>query len=106
MHRRRFLKNNLVTGAGVAIAPSLAFGNRFADKQARIGFIGVGLRGTNHLKNLLRRKDVLIPAICDIDPERITIALDLISKAGFQKPDTYSDGPEAFRKMVARDDLE
>ncbi|MEJ7829645.1 MAG: gfo/Idh/MocA family oxidoreductase, partial [Segetibacter sp.] len=84
MNRRRFLKNNIVAGTGVALAPSFALGKGFApDKQARIGFIGVGLRGTNHLKNLLRRKDVLIPAICDIDPERIKIALDLIAKAGF-----------------------
>jgi len=107
MNRRRFLRNNIVAGTGVALAPSFALGKGFApDKQARIGFIGVGLRGTNHLKNLLRRKDVLIPAICDIDPERIKIALDLIAKAGFKKPETYTNGPEAFRQMVTRDDLE
>ncbi len=107
MHRRRFLISQLAAGTGLVMAPSLAFaGNAPAPAQTRIGFIGVGLRGTNHLKNLLRRKDVLIPAICDVDPERITIALDLISKAGFKKPETYTNGPDAFRQMVTRNDLD
>lgn len=106
MKRRHFIKNNLAVGTGLVLAPSLVWGKTSAPAKARIGFIGVGLRGTNHLKNLLRRNDVLIPAICDIDPERIKIALDLVSKAGFKKPETYTDGPEAFKKMVERDDLD
>jgi len=107
MHRRNFIKNNLTAGSGLILGPTLAFGKAAPPvKQARIGCIGVGLRGTTHLKNLLKRKDVVIPAICDIDPERIKIALDLISKAGFKKPETYTNGEEAFREMVKRDDLD
>ena len=107
MNRRHFIKNNLAAGTGLALAPSLGLGKVFEPpKQARVALIGVGLRGTNHLKNLLRRDDVVIQAICDIDPERIKIALDLISKAGFKKPETYTDSPEAFKKMLAREDFE
>jgi predicted homoserine dehydrogenase-like protein len=82
--RRDFIKKVAITGAGVAVVPNLAFGisnGRAADKL-RIGLIGVGLRGTNHLNNALRRDDVLITAICDIDSRRISIALDEIEKAG------------------------
>src|SRR5688572_30427683 len=107
MNRRYFIKNNITAGTGLVLAPSLAFGKVSAPPaQTKIGLIGVGLRGTNHLKNLLKRTDVLIPAICDIDPERIKIGLDLIEKAGFKKPQVYSQGSEAFREMVKQADLE
>ncbi len=91
----------------MVLSPALALSRTAAPtKQARIGLIGVGLRGTNHLKNLLKRDDVLIPAICDIDAERINIALELVTKAGFKKPETFTNGLEAFRQMLTRNDLE
>ena len=59
-------------GAGIALAPQLTFGNTNSTKEIlNIGLIGVGLRGTNHLNNLLSRDDCNITAICDIDDKRI-----------------------------------
>lgn len=107
MDRRRFLKNNLAAGTGLALAPTLAWGQPTAPaRKARIGLIGVGLRGTGHLRNLLYRDDVLIPAICDIDPERIKIALGHMAKAGFKKPETYTQGEQAYLQLLKRDDLD
>jgi predicted dehydrogenase len=107
MDRRRFLKNNIAAGTGLALAPALAWGKAPAPaRKARIGFIGVGQRGTNHLRNLLKRDDVLIPAICDIDPERIKIAQDMMAKAGFKKPETYTQGEHAYLEMLKRSDLD
>ncbi|GEO06485.1 alpha-N-acetylgalactosaminidase [Adhaeribacter aerolatus] len=107
MNRRIFLKKNLVATTGLALAPALSWGTAVApEKKARIGFLGVGLRGTNHLRNLLKRDDVLIPAICDIDPERIKIAQELIAKAGHKKPETYTSGDHAYLEMLKRKDLD
>ena len=90
--RRSFIKKSSLAGAGIAIAPNLSFGithgNNKKDKL-RMAFIGVGLRGTNHLNNALRRKDVEVVAICDIDPNRIAIALDKIQKANAKKPAVF-----------------
>lgn len=64
------------------------------------------MRGTNHLQNALYRDDIVIPAICDIDLERIKIAEDLIVKKGMKKPESYTQGEFAFLKMLERNDLD
>ena len=73
INRRDFIKKSTIAGIGVAMAPAISFGKSLNSK-ARIGLIGVGLRGTVHLQNLLLRNDIEVPAICDINMERIDIA--------------------------------
>jgi len=72
----------------------------------RLGFIGVGLRGTSHLKRVLNRADVEVRAICDIDKEALARAQTLVENSGRKKPKRYSNGDEDFRRMVVRDDLD
>ena len=83
--RRNFIKGSAVVGAGITLAPNLVFpfNRRPATDRLKIAFIGIGLRGTNHLNNAIHRKDTEITAICDVDPKRIEIALDLIEKEDF-----------------------
>jgi predicted dehydrogenase len=98
--RRNFVKKATLAGAGLSILPNLAFSNTFKQKL-KIGFIGVGLRGTNHLNNVLLRDDVLVTAICDIDDNRIAIALNEISKAGQQKPLIFGTNDYDYRNLLA-----
>lgn len=105
VNRRDFIEQSLILGAGIAFAPGMAFAGSKALKT-RIGFIGVGLRGTNHLNNILSRKDVTVTAICDIDPERINIARGMIAKAGQKQPGIYSKGENAYLEMLKRDDID
>jgi len=98
--RRNFIKKTAVVGAGIALAPELTFGiNRSKDKL-RVGMIGVGYRGTNHLQNVLLRDDVLVTAIADIDPERIKIALDKISKYKQPKPKVFDKNEYDYRNLL------
>ena len=76
------------------------------DRKVRLGFIGVGGRGTGHLRAILRRDDVEIPAICDINIDNLSRALGMVEKSGGKKPEGYSRGEEDFRRMVVRDDLD
>ena len=78
----------------------------FANEKARIGFIGVGLRGRNHLANLLNRDDVLIPAICDIDPDALEKARELIAGAGRKLPEEYTGSQDEYLRMLERKDLD
>ena len=105
MKRRDFIRSSAVAGVALSATPSFVFGST-AGKKAKIGFIGVGGRGRNHLKNVLMRDDVEVPAICDIDPEAVKKALDLIQKHGYPKPEVYSDNEYSWQKMLERDDLE
>jgi predicted dehydrogenase len=110
INRRTFVKKNLLAGTGIALSPMLPAASgksgRKAPRKVRIGFIGVGLRGTNHLQNLLYRDDAAVPAICDVDPERIRIAQDLLVRAGHKKAEPYTDGEQAYLRMLQRDDLD
>ena len=76
--RRDFIKTTAIAGAGLAVAPSIALGKKTPDSKLRLGFIGVGLRGAWHLENSLKRNDVEITAICDIDAKRLEICQKLI----------------------------
>lgn len=105
--RRTFIKQTAVATAGITIAPSLSFSqsSAFASKL-NIGLIGVGLRGTNHLTNLLQRDDITITAICDIDPNRIAIAKDHITKAGQKIPKVYGKDDYDYRNLLEQKDID
>ena len=53
-----------------------------AGPKLRLAIIGTGLRGQNHLDNALRRTDVDIVAICDVDERMLGMASDIIKKSG------------------------
>lgn len=98
--RRNFIKKTAVFGVGASLIPNLTFGinDGVNVEKLKIGMIGVGLRGTNHLNNLLLRDDVVITAICDIDSIRTDIAVDKITKKGQKKPLVF--GKEIGRAHV------
>ncbi|MCL4158962.1 UNVERIFIED_CONTAM: hypothetical protein GTU68_059588 [Idotea baltica] len=97
-----------MTGAGIALLPNLTLGNSLTKdtQKLRVGVIGVGLRGTNHLNNLLKREDVVVIAICDIDPNRIQIAQDHIQKAGQKKAKTFGKNEHDYKNLLALTDID
>lgn len=101
--RRDFIKNITLATAGIALVPNISFGitsGKSKDKL-KVGMIGVGLRGINHLNNVLNRDDVLVTAVCDIDPKRISIALDRIDKAGKQTPIVFGSDDYDYKNLLA-----
>ncbi|MDT8430423.1 MAG: Gfo/Idh/MocA family oxidoreductase [Bacteroidales bacterium] len=105
-NRRKFIKMSAGAGMGLAFAPMFSFGQPPLDKKVNIGFIGVGGRGRSHLNNLLNRKDVNVPAICDIDNEAIQQSLKMMRNAGFSKPETYTENEHAYLKLLEREDID
>lgn len=100
--RRNFIKKSSIVGAGIAMVPNLTLGitNSRNEEKLRVGMIGVGLRGTSHLNNVLQRDDVLVTAICDIDPKRISIALKNIEKVGGKKPEVFGNSDLDYRNLL------
>jgi predicted dehydrogenase len=88
------------TGKSVArlVAPKL--------DVVRIGIIGVGGRGTGDLAELLACEGVQIKAICDLVPEKVEYAKAMVVKKGQAKPDGYSNGPEDFKHLCDRQDID
>lgn len=106
--RRNFIKQTAIASAGVAFVPQASFANTLtlSDKKLKLAFIGVGLRGTVHLKNALQRKDIEITAICDIDPKRIDLCLGLIKKAGQKKPKTFGKNELDYKNLLNQQDVD
>jgi predicted dehydrogenase len=72
----------------------------------RIGYVGVGGMGSNHVKNLLKMDNVEIRAVCDIKPERVALVQERCVKANKPKPEGYSRGPTDFLRLCDRNDLD
>lgn len=99
--RRDFIKKSTIIGAGIAMAPNLSYGMTKTAKKLKVGMIGVGLRGTNHLNNVLQREDVEVTAICDIDPTRIKLALEYVAKFDKKKPAIFGSNEEDYKNLLA-----
>ena len=106
--RRKFIKQTSLIGAGLSILPSMSFASnaRTSGKKLRVGFIGVGLRGTNHVNNVLLRSDVEVAAICDIDSKRIKIVLKMIADSGGEKPVVFGNSDFDYRNLLALKDVD
>lgn len=69
--RRQFIKNSALATAGLTLAsstaPVLGLGAvRGANERIRVGFIGVGNRGSELLHHFMDNKDVQVAALCDV----------------------------------------
>jgi hypothetical protein len=99
MNRREFLMTSASAGVLLAFGGS-AFGK--SRERLRVGLIGTGLRGQVHLDELLKRDDVNVTAICDIEKFMLDTALKQFEKAGKRKPRIYTGSDEAWREMIAK----
>jgi predicted dehydrogenase len=73
--------------------------------KVRVGVIGLGNRGPNHLKALVQIGNVEIRAICDKTPAQIERGLVWTQGAG-HSPEIYTGGEEEWRKLCEQQDLD
>jgi predicted dehydrogenase len=105
-NRRTFIKTSAAAGLGFSILPSGIVFSKDKDPKVRLGFIGVGLRGQNHLELALKRSDTDVVAICDVQPIMIDTSLKMIADAGKLKPQVITDGPYGYKKMLENKDID
>ena len=72
----------------------------------RIGFIGLGGRGSSLLGNLLDLEGVEFKALCDVVPERVQAAQRRITAQSKSEPAGYSKGERDFENLCQRDDVD
>ena len=75
-------------------------------ETVRVGYVGVGLQGSGHCRNLLRIPGARLSAVCDIIPEKVERWQRQVVEAGFPEPTGYSDGPWDFIRMCEEEDLD
>ena len=96
VNRRAFL-----TSAAVATAATARLSA--ADSNAlRVGFVGVGSRGTALLRNFLDAKLGTVVAVCDIKDEHVKRASALVTGAGQKTPAVVED----WKKLLEMKDVQ
>lgn len=78
-------------------------------KQVRVGFIGLGNRGHDHvmLVDALAPDKALVTAICDVVESKAQKVLDGLKQSGHgQTPAVYAGKLDSWREMLKRDDID
>jgi predicted dehydrogenase len=88
--RRRFLKDTALAATAAVFVTSKARAAGAAD-SVRIGVIGCGNQGSNHIRSLSALKDAQIAYVADIDPSRLAKA---VSESG------GANGVADFRRVL------
>jgi len=105
LRRRRFLaQGGLGLSAAALTLPGFlrAGGAQESDAAVRMGFIGIGGRGTTHLRNILDTKGVEVTWVCDIDPT----ALDRAGTSVAQKSGKKPSATENYQRVLEAKDVD
>ena len=71
----------------------------------RVGFIGLGMRGPDAVKRYTYLDGVEITALCDLYPERVDSAQQILRRRGLPEAAAYS-GEEGWKQLCEREDLD
>ena len=104
IERRTFIKNSIAAGIVLSAAPAFTQGKD--DRRVKLGFIGIGGRGTGLLKTAMRLPNVSVTAVCDTHPRNLKAAQDLVEKTQGVNPDGYGDHELSYLELLERDDLD
>ena len=118
INRRKFMKTATIAGLSTAAFSSMGMSVSEEDKKAKkkpaaapsdrisVGFIGVGNRGSGHIRTCLGLNNIDIVALCDISERSLTSAKKLLSDAKFPEPKIYTGSELAFHEMVGKESLD
>ena len=122
-----FLKTAVLSGAALSLSNVPILGKKIidlSDKETlskvnknvvglrcepiptvRIGFIGLGMRGPDAVRRMMKLEGVEIKALCDLLPERVKAVNAAVKKEGRPEAIEYS-GEEGWKKLCERNDID
>ena len=72
----------------------------------RVGFVGLGMRGTSAVPRFTHIPGVKIVALCDILPENVEKSQKALERNGFPRADEYAGSTEEYKKLCERNDID
>ncbi len=72
----------------------------------RVGFVGLGMRGPSAVKRYTHIPGVKIVALCDVEPDRVEKAQDILRKAGLPEAKGFSGSTEVYKELCQMEDLD
>jgi predicted dehydrogenase len=107
LRRRDFLKLSSASLVGMTMAQAVAPRESLAaDKPIRLGFVGVGDRGSWHLDCALGIEGVEVPAICDIKDHYLHRAKRWVEESGRPTPRLYGKTKTDFVRLCEEEELD
>ena len=100
LNRREFVGAAGTAFAATILAPRITAAA--PSNTVNVGLIGLGSRGTTHLKTLLGLPGVRVRALCDLLPDRVAKAQQAVTEAGQTRP----LGTAAWKQMLELTDLD
>lgn len=71
----------------------------------RVGFVGIGMRGSAAVERFTHLQGVEVKGLCDLVVENVDKCQKMLSDAGMAEADEYV-GPEEYKKLCERDDVD
>ena len=102
LDRRNFLS---LAAAGLALSGSVA-AQTSSTKPVRLGFVGVGNRGSYHLDCALGIEGIEVVALCDIDDKALYRGKRWVEEAGHPSPHLYGDSRTAYVQLCEKETLD
>lgn len=103
LDRRNFLS---LSAAGLALSGSGFAAQTSSTKPVRLGFVGVGNRGSYHLDCALGIEGVEVVALCDIDDQKLYRGKRWVEEAGHPSPHLYGDSRTAYVQLCEKENLD
>ena len=105
--RRKFVQEASLTTMALGLSPQFIKAQSSAKKDTvRIGIIGTGFRGQDHIEMLIQRNDTTIVAFADPDKNMLASAQKLLKNAGRAAAVEYGDGKENYKQLLQRTDID
>lgn len=72
----------------------------------RVGFVGLGMRGSDAVERYVYVPGSKIAAICDIEPEKVERSLKYLEEHGVETPAAYSGEEESWKAVCENPDID
>lgn len=72
----------------------------------RVGFIGLGARGTEAVRRFTYQKEARVVALCDLHQWRVDSCQYMLQRAGLPEAQTYYGDADQWRKVCERQDID
>ena len=72
----------------------------------RVGFVGLGMRGSSAVRRYTHIPGIKIVALCDVEPDRVERSQKDLENAGFPRAAAYSGSLEEWKKLCEQQDVD
>lgn len=107
LSRRKFVQNASFTTMALGLSPQFIKAQSSAKMdKVRVGIIGTGFRGQNHISMLCQRTDTEIVSFADPDAKMMSSAQKILKEAGRPAAIEFSKGMEDYKNLLQRGDID